>query len=369
MNQDSFFVSHRLPVALAASKRGFQVHIATKFTNHFGKLKQLGFELHPLNLDRKSTNVFANIGTLVQIIHLFRFLKPDVVHLVTIKPVILGGIAARLTGVPSLVAAISGLGYVFTSQGDKAKLRRWFVGILYRLALSHKNLMVIFQNDDDRLIIVKLAKLASYETEIISGSGVDLNIYSPAPYPKGIPVVVLAARLLVDKGVREFVEAARVLRKKNEACRFILVGNPDNGNPAAISDNELGNWISEGVVEWHGYSDDMPNIFARSYLVVLPSYREGLPKVLIEAAACGRAVVTTDVPGCRDAVVHGLTGLLVPARDPEALAEAICSLLYNPTLCKKMGRQGRELAKRYFDVKKVVTSHLDIYKKILENKR
>ncbi len=366
VNSDSFFMSHRLPIALTALQQGFDVHVATGLTNCMDKMQALGLTVHPLNLDRRSSGVFSNGRTFFQILRIFIKVRPDVVHLVTIKPVLLGGVAARLAAVPSVVAAISGLGFVFISHGIKATIRRWLVGLLYRFALNHHRMKVIFQNEDDQAYIVKLSRLPKERIRLIRGSGVDLTYYSPSPLPEGQPVVVLAARLLIDKGVREFVQAARVLNSGGNVARFVLVGEPDQGNPATISDDELNQWVSEEVIEWWGQRNDIPQVFASSYMVVLPSYREGLSKVLIEAAACGRAVITTDAPGCRDAIEPDVTGLLVPIRDAAALSDAIKRLLNTPSLCEEMGRAGRKLAERSFDVKQVVAEHMRIYNELLQ---
>lgn len=366
VNLDKFFMSHRLQIAQAALQHGFEVHVVTGLTSYMDKMRALGLIVHPLSLDRRSVGILSNGRTFFQILRVFMQVKPDVVHLVTIKPVLLGGFAARLAGVHGVVAAISGLGFVFTSYGIKARFRRWLVEGLYRLALGHNTLKVIFQNEDDRASLVKLSGLSRKKTTLISGSGVDLDEYPVSPLPKSTPIVILAARLLIDKGVREFVEAAHLLKDHRSNARFVLVGNPDTGNPATITEDELSGWLSKGVIEHWGYHDDMPHVLSLSHIVVLPSYREGLPKILIEAAACGRPVITTNVPGCRDAIKENKTGLLVPLRDAEALAKAINRLLVDRNLCEEMGRAGRELAEQAFNVKHVVKQHLHIYNELLQ---
>ncbi len=366
VNTDSFFMSHRLPIALAAIEQGYEVHVATSLTTCEKQMRSLGFIVHPLSLCRRSMNIFSNGRVFFQILRLFFLIKPDIVHLVTIKPVLMGGVAARFTSVSSVVVAISGMGFIFISQGIKARIRRLIVGQLYRLVFSRQGLTVIFQNKDDQASLIKLGQLSKENTRLIRGSGVDLTRYHLAPLPQGQPVVILAARLLIDKGVREFVQAARILKNDGSVARFVLVGEPDLGNPATISDNELRQWVSEGVIEWWGLRNDIPQVFTASTLVVLPSYREGLPKVLIEAAACGRAVITTDVPGCRDAIEPNVTGLLVPVRDSRSLANAIKQLLDNPLLCECMGQAGRKLAERSFDVREVVEQHMHIYDELLQ---
>lgn len=366
VNVDWFFLSHRLPIALEALRQGYQVHIATGLTDKQGELERHGLVVHPLALDRSSAGFGNAWRTLRLLWQIFRIVRPDVVHLVTIKPVLLGGLAARLAGVPAVVAAVSGLGFVFTARGARATARRWLVGALYRVALGHPNLKVIFQNADDLSSLGKVAHLPATKVAIIRGSGVDLARYAPVPAPGGVPVVVLAARLLADKGVLEFVQAARLLKQRSCNARFVLVGTVDLANPTSFTDADISAWVNEGVVEWWGHRADMPQVLAAARFVVLPSYREGLPKVLIEAAACGRAVITTDVPGCRDAIDPGVTGILVPVRDAAALADVMETLINDPVRCQVMGDAGRALAENAFDVRQVVAAHLQIYQELMD---
>ena len=365
VNVDWFFHSHRLPIALAAQRQGYQIHIATGLTNRLDELQRHGLVVHPLVLDRSSAGLGSAWRTMVQLWEVFRDVKPDVVHLVTIKPVLLGGLMARLAGVPAVVVAVSGLGFVFLAKGTRAAVRRLLVGALYRVALGHRNLKVIFQNADDLRSLTKLAYLPASKVAMIRGSGVELVRFAHLPLPAGIPVVVLAARLLVDKGVLEFVEAARLLQQRGCKARFALVGTVDTANPSSFTVAEISQWVADGVVEWWGHRPDMPQVLAAALLVVLPSYREGLPMVLIEAAACGRVVVTTDVPGCRDAIEPGVTGVLVPVRDAMALADAMESLIDDPARCQRMGDAGRAFADRVFDVRQVVAAHLQIYDELI----
>ena len=366
VNVDWFFLSHRLPIALEARRRGYQVHIATGLTDKLEELQRHGLVVHPLALDRSSSGLGNAWRTMVELWRVFKAVRPDVVHLVTIKPVLLGGLVARMAGVPAVVAAVSGLGFVFMAHGAKAVVRRWLVVGLYRLALGHSNLKLIFQNPDDKASLTKVAHLRASKVEMIRGSGVDLTQYCHTPLPPGVPVVLLAARLLADKGVREFVQAARLLKQQGVSAKFCLVGSVDPANPASLADAELTEWASEGAVELWGQRQDMPEVLRAAYLVVLPSYREGLPKVLLEAAACGRAVVTTDVPGCRDAIDPDATGVLVPVRNAAALADALKGLITDPARCQAMGNAGRALAERAFDVRQVVAAHLRIYQELID---
>ncbi len=365
VNVDWFFLSHRLPIALKAQQAGFEVHIATGITEKLNVLESYGLKVHPLVLVRGGLGMLNAVITIFELLRIFKAVQPDVVHLVTIKPVLLGGLVARRLRVPALVSAVSGLGYVFTAKGRLARLRQWMVGLMYSWALGHHNQSVIFQNPDDLDTLVAASGLSTTKAQMIRGSGVDLNIYQVTPEASGVPVVLFPARFLVDKGILEFVQAATLLRSKGISARFVLVGMVDLANPTSIAQNQLDHWLADGVVENWGYRTDMPDVIASATLVVMPSYREGLPKVLLEAAASGRAVVTTDVPGCRDAIEPGRTGLLVPVRNAEILAVAIEQLLLNQEQRKAMGLAGRELAEREFDVNAVVDKHLAIYRRLM----
>jgi glycosyltransferase involved in cell wall biosynthesis len=367
VNVDWFFLSHRLPIALEAQRQGFEVHIATRLTDKLGELRRHGLIVHVLGLDRTGASLVNAWLTGLQLWRVLRAVRPDVMHLVTIKPILLGGVLARLMRVPALVVAVSGLGYVFMSHGSTALVRRGVVSLLYRVALTHPNLKVIFQNSDDLRSMTDIVPLPGRQVVILRGSGVDLAHFVKTPRPTGVPVVMLAARLLADKGVFEFVEAARILKARGCLARFVLVGTVDSANPTSVKQAELDAWVTQGVVEWWGQRSDMAQVLAAAQVVVLPSYREGLPKVLLEAAACGRSVVTTDVPGCRDAIDPGVTGLLVPVRNASALALTMDDLINNPARCQVMGDAGRVLAERAFDVRQVVDEHLRIYSELIEN--
>lgn len=361
VNVDWFFISHRLPIAIAAKTAGYEVHIACNFIDHYNYLNSLGFVLHKLPFDRSGSSVFQEMKTFITIRRLFKNLKPDLVHAVTIKPVLYGGIAARFSGVKNMVFAVSGLGLVFVAEGLAAKVRRWVISRLYALALGLKNSKVIFQNPVDRQVLQRALGIENDRCVMIKGSGADLSTYSMLPEPDKVSVV-MAARLLKEKGVYHFVDAARLLRQRGVKAVFKLVGEPDPGNPNTVSDKELAVWREEGVVELLGFRQDINDIFAASNIIVLPSfYGEGLPKVLIEAAACGRAVVTTDNPGCLEAVEVNKTALVVPVKDTLALADAIEKLIKDSELRQSFGLAGRRLAEREFDVNSVVDKHLAIY--------
>ena len=365
VNVDWFFLSHRLPIALAAQKAGFEVHIATGITDKLAVLVSYGLKVHQLGLVRGGVGLLNAVQTILELRQIIKHVRPDVVHLVTIKPVLLGGLVARWLRVPAVVSAVSGLGFVFMADGFVARMRRGLVGRVYAWALGHPNQAVIFQNPDDRDTLLAATNLPADKVEMIRGSGVDLAQYALTSAPTGVPVVLFPARLLSDKGVFEFVNAVRLMQANGVVARFVLAGLVDAANPTSVTQTQLNAWATEGVVENWGYRADMPQVMASASVVVLPSYREGLPKALLEAAACGRAVVTTDVPGCRDAIEPGVSGLLVPVRNSVALAQAIEELLTNHDKRDAMGVAGRRLAEQEFDVTAVVAKHLAIYERLL----
>lgn len=365
VNVDWFLVSHRLPIALAAIKEGFEVHVACQFTDRVELLESLGFHLYPLPLSRSGTKFFSEICTILAIAKVIRVVKPDIIHSITIKPVIYGGILSRLYRIPGRVLSISGLGFSFVAPGGKNSVILYLIKKLYKIALKHKNQFIVFQNTHDRLLITGLRPDTLKQSVLIRGSGVNLDDYSVHPLPAGTSVVIMASRLLVEKGVREYVEAARILKEENYNVIFRLIGSTDSENRGSIPESEITEWRNQGIVEISGHSDSIADKFSNSHIVCLPSYREGLPKVLIEAAACGRAVVTTDVPGCKDAIVSGRTGILVPPRDSQALASAIKRLLQDPVLTRELGLAGRELAEREFNIDGVVNKHILLYNSLI----
>jgi len=367
VNNPTYFVSHRMPIGLSLIEQGVEVHLVAP-----GKcpamLTENGFKYHAVEMSRKGMNPFAELSTILSLRRLFKQIQPDLVHLVTIKPYLYGGIAARLTGVPAVVSAVAGLGILFSGQGFKNKILRSILYPLYHFAFGHKNQAAIFQNPNDRDLLVDWGVLDFDKARLIRGAGVNLSLYPYLSEPESVPVVSFAARLLKDKGVLEFVEASRLLKERGVEARFWLIGDTDPGNSNTVTQAQLDEWQQAGLVECLGFRADIANSFAQSNIVSLPSYYgEGLPKVLIEAAACGRAVVTTDHPGCRDAIESSVTGVLVPVRDAEALANAIQDLIQNPEKRKSMGKAGRNLAEREFSIEKVVDAHLDIYDELLKS--
>ena len=287
--------------------------------------------------------------------------RPDLVHHFTSKPVLYGSLAARLTGVPRVVNAVTGLGYVFLQNTLRARLLRQVVLLLYRLALGLKRQAVIFENNYDRLFFEHMRLVAPGKSRVIEGVGVDIEAYAPTPELQGIPLAVLPARMLWDKGIGVAAEAARQLKAQGCPLRLALVGPTDPGNPAHIPDDILQSWVAEGILEWWGFQEDMHAVYRQASLVTLPSFSEGVPTVLIEAAACGRAIVATDIPGCRNVVKEGETGLLIPPNDPTALADALCRLAVDPALRARMGAAGRARVVAHFSTEQVNREILAIY--------
>ncbi len=365
VNVDWFFVSHRLGIARAALEKGYEVHVATTLTNQASIIQENGLILHEVQMSRSGSKIMGNLKTLIKIVKIFRKVNPKLVHLVTIKPVILGGIAARLTKIHGVIAAVSGLGSSFLDEGILGKIKRFFIKKLYRISLSNLNIQVICQNQNDVEDIQKISKLPLTNFSLIEGSGVSLTKFTYSEDDNEIPNVIMASRLLRDKGVMEFADAARLLKESNANVNMILVGETDPHNPSSIKTSQVTSWEREGILEYWGHKEDMEKILQQSSIVVLPSYREGFPKILIEAAACGRAVITTDVPGCRDAIYDGITGILVPERNAIALANSIKELTIKPNFYKEMGKRGRKMAESRFDVNNVISKHFKIYNQLL----
>jgi glycosyltransferase involved in cell wall biosynthesis len=366
VTEDWYFVSHRLQFARAVRDAGVEVVVMAHFTDLHPTLVKEGFKVIPWQLSRRSLNPLRELNTFFQVIKAYRRERPDLLHHVALKPIIYGGCAAMLLGRIPSVNAIAGMGHVFMSPTWQMRLLRLGLLALLRLALGNENARVVFQNEENRSFLVKEGVVKLHTTAIIRGAGVNVKQFFPRPEPGGPPVVLLASRMLWEKGVGEFVEAARKLRERNVSARLVLVGKPDPENPGSIAETQLRAWAESGLVEWWGHQDDMAKIMAQTNIVCLPSYYgEGVPRVLIEAAACARAIVATDAPGCRDIVRNGQNGFLVPLRNPEALARALDTLVRDPALRSNMGACGREIAVREFSEEIVFARMMTIYQQLL----
>jgi glycosyltransferase involved in cell wall biosynthesis len=357
-NTDWYLYNFRLSLAFYLRAAGYHVLFVSPPGEYVTLLQQAGFEWRAWQVGRKSTAPWQELGSLRQLVRLYREIKPDVVHHHTIKPVLYGGLAARWAGVPKVLHSITGRGYVFLGQSFRAKLLQRLVKPLYRLALSGTR--VIFENDGDRQYFLQAGLVREPQAYLIESVGVDPARFFPAPEPPGEPVILLAARLLWDKGVGDLVEAARLLRERLP-FRVVLAGEPDPGNPASISEKQLRQWEQDGLVEWWGWQADMAAVYGHCHIVVLPSYHEGVPTGLLEAAACARPIVASDIPGCRAVVSDGENGFLVPPGQPAELAAALERLLRDSDLRGKMGRAGREIILRKFTQRQVNEQTLAVY--------
>ena len=369
VNVDWFFISHRLPIALAAKEKGYEVHVACGMTDKQSYLDELGLITHSLNLSRGSTGIVQEIKSLIDIKNVLKNTQPDIVHFITIKPVLYGGIVARFMNLKNKVFAISGLGYVFTSDSLKTSVLKFFIVQLYKISIGSKDSKVIIQNTNDKDLLIDYNIIKKEQAILIRGSGVKISAYPYKKEPSGTLMIVMASRLLKDKGVMEFIDAASILLATNINAKFALYGDIDEHNPASLNKDELAKIRTENIVEVHGHIQNIAHVFSNAHIIVLPSYREGLPKVLIEAAASGRAIVTTDVPGCRDAIEAEKTGLLVKVKDSQSLANAIKKLIQDKSLRISMGDAGRALAKSEFTIEKVIGTHLSIYQSFYEDNK
>lgn len=363
-NTDWYLFNFRLSLARYLRERGLEVVLVSPPGRFAGLLRDSGFRWLPWNLGRQTLAPWTEARAFLELQRIYRQEKPQLVHHFTVKPVLYGSLAARRLHIPAVVNSITGLGYVFLSQELKARLLRLLIKAAYRLAFKHPNQAAIFENETDRQALLHLRLLPPDRTLVIEGVGVDAERFTPQAEPDGVPLVVLPARMLWDKGVGTLVEAARLLRLQM-SVRVALVGEPDPGNPANIDQEQLRAWAQEGLVEWWGWQADMPAVYAQSTLVTLPSLGEGVPTVLLEAAAAGKAIVATDVPGCRDVVKHGINGLLVPAQDASALAQALYQLLCDPVLRGRMGAAGRQMILEKFTSARVNPATYEVYRRLI----
>ena len=366
LNEALFFTTHRLPVAVAAKQQGYEVHVAAPFEEGpVSIIREHGFHYHDLPLRRGGRSLLGEARLLAACFRLIRAVRPDLVHHVAMKPVIYGGVASRMLGVPAAVHAITGLGFLFIREDASARLIRRLIMPLYRYALGHPRSRAIFQNPDDLRLFIEQGLVAEPITRMIKGCGVDMTLFRPAAPADGAPVVMFPARILGDKGVNEFVAAARILRDEGLAARFVLVGRTDPANPTDVGEATIRGWEADKLVEWWGYRTDMPQILPQAAIICMPSYREGLPRGLIEAAACGLPIVTADVPGCREVVEHEVSGLLVPVRDGPATADALRRLLTDPELRRRMAGAARDKAVAEFSVEQFVADTLTVYREVI----
>jgi glycosyltransferase involved in cell wall biosynthesis len=365
---DSTFWSHRLTLARVAKKGGADIVIMTRPGEHCSRLEKEGFRVIAWSISRKSLNPIRELRSFLQVLKTYRDERPDLVHHIALKPIFYGSFAARLCGFIPVVNTVTGFGPVFTRTNLVSKVLQNLLINILGLCFRAENGRVIVQNSDDRDLLLKKRIVAPENIVLIPGFGVDTEQFVPCPEPEGEFLVILPGRMLWEKGAYEFVEAARELRKRGVTARMVLVGARDPDNMGCVPERKLKEWVETGCVEWWGHQTDMPAVICKSHLVCLPSYREGLPKALLEAGACGRAIVTTNAPGCSYVVRHGENGLLVPIRDSHALAEAIQKLMQDNVRRQQMGVMGRKRVETEFSVERITRQTLDVYAALMNGK-
>ena len=363
--EDRYFLSHRLHLAQYAIKKGYQVGLLCKISKHKEFLENEGIQVFDWSLVRGSFNLFFEIKAIYEILITLLKFAPDVLHAVALKPVIYASFASKLVFLKSRVFALGGLGFIFSSDKILAKLLRPLIVLVLKFTFSGNKSRLIIQNIDDKRTLINLKVIRDEKIDLIKGAGVDMKIFSFIKEPSQIPEVILPARLLWDKGVGEFVLAADILKKRGINAKFTLLGETDPHNPECIPDDQIEDWKKEGAVGVAGFQDDMAKCIQDCAVVCLPSYREGLPKSLLEAASCGRPIVTTDVPGCREIVQDGVNGYLVPSKNPDLLAEALSRLLTDRKLREVMGLKGREFVEREFSAEIVAIKTEKIWNSLL----
>jgi glycosyltransferase involved in cell wall biosynthesis len=369
VNRDWFFLSHFLARTLVARQAGYQVTVICQDTGRLEALREAGLDVEPVVIPRHRPTPWGLLITSLRLRRIYRRVEPTVIWQIGLLPIVCGGFAAWSLRMRCLVNAPVGMGYVFATKTLRSAMMRSVVRLVLRWLLNPPGSRVIFENSDDLRELQALRAVRGEDVVLIRGAGVDV----PDAVPEeagGVPLVLFAARLIWEKGVGEFVEAARHLRARGVRARFVIAGGIDAENVSAIPEPQLRAWVDEGVVEWLGQRSDMPQVLARSHVFCLPTwYREGLPKVILEAMACGRPVVTTDTPGCREAVRHEDNGLLVPPRDVEALAAAIERLVGDPDLRRRLGARGRQRAEREFSTERVCAETLAVFDEVSGRER
>lgn len=368
-NTDWYLFNFRLPLAKSIKQLGVEVVLVSPPGKYGARLREEGFRWIPVQMNRRSLNPWSEAEFVLELFKVYRSERPTLVHHFTIKSVVYGSIAARLAGVRNRVNAVAGLGYVFTSTTVHARLLRPVLRLLMRFALRGNHCRLILQNRDDCALFIKNRLVAQDQIRLIRGSGVNTTRFFNAPSSQsssGVVRVVLATRLLWEKGVGDYADAARTLKNSGSNIEFLLAGSPDNGNPASVNQEIISEWATEGILVALGHIDDMAELLSQVDIVVLPtSYGEGTPRILLEAAASGLPIVATDVPGCREIVIDGLNGLLIPARDSCALVEAIKYLADNPQERVRMGQAGRKKVLAEFDEQAVIGATVDVYRELL----
>ena len=365
VTDDWYLWSHRIGLAVAARDAGYDVTVVTRVREHGKRIRALGFNLVDVDFARGSLSPWANLHTVLELSDIYRRREPHLVHHVAVKPIVLGTMAAARERVPAVVNALAGMGTALTSSHVKARLVRPVLRPALAWAMRRPRSHAVVQNAENAKFVESLG-VRRERISLVRGAGVDVRTFRPQPEPDGPIRVTMVSRLLRDKGVREFVEAASLVRKVRGDIVFTLVGAPDEGNPTSVPTEEVRSWAADGLVEWWGHREDVADVLAGSHVAVLPTYYgEGVPKTLLEAAACGRPIVATDFAGCREVVRHGGNGLLVPPRDAPALSNAIMALAGDPARRAAMGAAGRRRAETEFAAERINEETLRVYERAL----
>ncbi len=366
VNESDYFLSHRLNVARAAVEQGFEVHVVTRLTHRRHEIERHGVRVHHVAFPRNLRNPIVEMHTIRHLRSLYRAIQPDLVHHFSAKAVLLGSLAAHTLRLPHVINTFTGLGSAFSGTTCRDRLRRAAASCCLRRLLRPATWRVTFQNDEDMQQLIEAGLVPEERCQVIHGSGVDPSLFRPRRRVDEVPVIMMASRMIWPKGVREFVDAARLLKTTGTAAQFVLVGTSDPQNPRTVPTAQLERWNASGIIQWWGQRSDMPSTIGASSIVVLPTYYgEGLPRVLLEAAACGKPIIATDVRGCRDIVHDEANGILVPPGNIEALASAMWRLIDQPATRSRMGQFGRQLVLRRFTSAQVAQQTLAIYREML----
>jgi len=348
VTEDWYFISHRLHMAVNAIEKGYKVTLLTKVSDHKDLIESSGVRVVNWNINRSGLNIISEIKSIYSILALIKTINPDTVHAVAFKPIIYSSLISGMTNTKFRVLALGGLGFIFSSNAFLARLIRPLLIVVLRFLFKSPKIRLILQNQDDKNLLLEYKIIKSEKVVLIRGAGVNTNEYRPSALVNEPPVVILPARMLWDKGVSEFVDCAKKFKENGSKVRFCLVGSPDSHNPQSIPIKQLEDWVEKGIVEWWGQQDNMPNVYAQATIVCLPSYREGLPKSLLEAASCGLPIVAFDVPGCREIVKDEFNGFLIPFKDIDAMYSSVLKLIEDTKLSNIMGKNGRQLVLREF---------------------
>jgi len=367
VTEDWYFWSHRLGLAEEAKNKGYEVFVLTREGAYSDKIEKKGFILIPISILRGFASPLRELQVIIQLVKQYKTIKPDLIHHIALKSILLGSIAALLARIPIVINSYMGMGYLFISNNFKTRFVRAFIVWLMAKILRTDKYNSIVQNSHDYKVLSELGLIDSSTTTLIQGSGVDTQVFDYSEeVSDNSKIILFASRLLADKGIYDFIAAARILREQDLPVRFIIVGDRDEENPTCIKEEEILTWVDEGIVEWWGYKENMHEVFAQVHIVCLPSYHEGFPKVLLEAASCGRPIITTNIPGCRDIVNDGLNGFLIPVKNPIRLAGAMEKLLSSSIVRSKMGLAGRKRVIDSFNSERINKQTIDLYNSLLE---